>query len=576
LQVQFVSEDGRQRKVFDFAALPGQPRIREELAAAFEQATGPLGTWKRRAAAQNLWTVARQTTRWLADNQPNLTSLAQLSTANARLLAMSLVLPSGDRLAGVLRTLLDYSPVVPIEVVQALARQDFGGRHYEARQPYTPEELRRITVVARGIVRRARTRLRTHWALVAGYRTAAFDHLRRGDPRRDLAEALEHCARTGDIPRSAAIGRASKLNDRAVTAAGGRSLLTLLHLTPADIWAFTVLLASLTGLNASVLAELPAPHLHATAPGEPGIALVDANKPRRGARSAMTLPLTALPAELHLPAGDARPASVLNTSLTTAFGVFRLLVELADPLRRQLGSACALVYYNGTAEQAGGSTFREGMPGVGRERRAWWLRPWLTGDEHHDALLLDISLDRLRKTYLEQHRKPVAHTPATLASYLRRMRPVTDDGFQIVREAIDEQVAEALARRRMTVNPRSEQNTNEPGSDTVLGTCRDFDHSPLDEHGPCRQTFLSCLDCGNARAFPRHLPLQLLVRDELQARRASMSVQRWVDEYAGRVAQLDDVINEYEPAQREHARSQITDAHRHLVARLLSGDLDSL
>jgi len=49
-----------------------------------------------------------------------------------------------------------------------------------------------------------------------------------------------------------------------------------------------------------------------------------------------------------------------------------------------------------------------------------------------------------------------------------------------------------------------------------------------------------------------------------------------VGEYAGRVAQLDDVINEYEPAQREHARTQITDAHRRLVARLLSGDLDPL
>lgn len=51
---------------------------------------------------------------------------------------------------------------------------------------------------------------------------------------------------------------------------------------------------------------------------------------------------------------------------------------------------------------------------------------------------------------------------------------------------------------------------------------------------------------------------------------------RRVGEYAGRVAQLDDVINEYEPAQRDHARRQITDTHRHLVARLLSGDLDPL
>ncbi len=41
-------------------------------------------------------------------------------------------------------------------------------------------------------------------------------------------------------------------------------------------------------------------------------------------------------------------------------------------------------------------------------------------------------------------------------------------------------------------------------------------------------------------------------------------------------APATDVIGEYEPAQRDHARRQITDAHRHLVARLLSGDLDPL
>jgi hypothetical protein len=90
------------------------------------------------------------------------------------------------------------------------------------------------------------------------------------------------------------------------------------------------------------------------------------------------------------------------------------------------------------------------------------------------SLLLDISLDRLRKTYLEQHRKPVAHTPATLAAYLRQMRTVTDDGFQIVREALDEQVAAALARRRLTVDPCGEHQDNEPERDTVLATCRDF------------------------------------------------------------------------------------------------------
>lgn len=575
LRVQFVSEDGHQRKLFDFAQLPGHDQIREELAISFEAATGPLGTWKRQAAANNLWSAARQTTRWLAENQRDLTSLAQLSPATARLMVQSCVLPSGDRLAGVLRTLLSYSPVLPAEVADALPPR-LGGRHYQARQPYTDDELRRITVMARGIVRRARSRLRTHWALVADYQSGAFDEYPRGDPRRDLGEALEHCARTGDIPRSPTTGRASKLNDRAVSAAGGRSLLTLLHLTAADTWAFTVLLAALTGLNASVIAELPAPHLQASAPGEPGIALLNVNKPRRGSRSAMTLPLAALPTELRTPTNDSRSPSVLNTSLTTAFGAYSLLIELTEPARRQLGSTRALVYYNAQPTHAGGSLFREGLPGNAAEQRQRWLRSWLTGDKQHDELLLNVSLDRLRKTYLHQHRRPVAHTPATLASYLRRMRPVTEEGFQIVREALDEQVADALARRRMVTVTNDEPTSNDSAGDTVLGSCQDFEHSPLDDGHPCRQTFLSCLDCCNARAFPRHLPVQLLVLDELRSRQKTMPLERWISEVAGRVAQLDDIVNEYEPAQREHARTQITDAHRHLVARLFSGDLDPL
>jgi len=205
-----------------------------------------------------------------------------------------------------------------------------------------------------------------------------------------------------------------------------------------------------------------------------------------------------------------------------------------------------------------------------------WLRGWLTGDAQHNELLVGISLDRLRKTYLEQHRRPVAHTPDTLARYLRRMHPVTQEGYQVVGAALDEQVSSALARRRMTVTSDSEGAADVAGQDTVLSACADFDHSPLDAGSSCRQTFLSCLDCGNARAFPRHLPLQLLVLDELRAQRATMPLSRWVGEIAGRVAQLEGVVDEYEPAQRDLARTQITDGHRHLVARLFSGDLDPL
>jgi hypothetical protein len=114
------------------------------------------------------------------------------------------------------------------------------------------------------------------------------------------------------------------------------------------------------------------------------------------------------------------------------------------------------------------------------------------------------------------------------------------------------------------------------GQDTVLGSCEDFDHSPLDGGASCRQSFLSCLDCRNARAFPRHLPAQLVALDELRARRNQVPLERRVTEFAGRIAQLENIVEEFEPAQREQARQQITDQHRRLVGRLLEGEFDPL
>ncbi|MGW4591706.1 hypothetical protein ACWEKJ_30685 [Amycolatopsis thermoflava] len=533
--VRFVSEDGRQQRTFDTTTLPGSAGVREDLVAAFEAATGPLGTWKRQASANGLWTVVRKASRWLADNRPSLTGLADLSGADTRMMLLSMRQPNGDLPVGLARALFGYCPVVSDDVRGELARH--ASRNRQApRQPYTAQELRWITIAARTIVRRAKNRLTTGEALT--------------DPNGD-----------GDGD-----GRAR-------------------FLTTGEAWSFAVLLAALTGLNSSVLYGLPACHTQAGSPDEPGVALVDAVKHRRGPRSAMTLPLTALPSPLpsEMPPAlrpaesDRRPTAVLNTSLTTAFGVFTLLVRLTEPARRQVGTDRAFVYDTGRDDAAGRSRpLVDTAVRTSPEARRRWLAEVLTGDADRDEVLLGVSLDRLRKTYLEQHRRPVAHTPATLAGYLRKMRPVTEDGFHIVREALDEQVQAALARRQMTVDAHPDEPDDNTERDTILASCKDFQHSPLDGGNPCRQTFLSCLDCANARAFPRHLPFQLAVLDELKARQTTVVVQQWITDLAGRVAQLGQIVGEFEPAQREQARRQITNTHRHLARRLFTGDLDPL
>ncbi len=94
-RIEFVSEDGRQRRHYDCSPLPGRQRIKDELAAAFAAATGPLGTVKRKASANALWTVIRATTSWLDTSRPQLESLAELSVPDARLLLQSMRQASG-------------------------------------------------------------------------------------------------------------------------------------------------------------------------------------------------------------------------------------------------------------------------------------------------------------------------------------------------------------------------------------------------------------------------------------------------------------------------------------------------
>jgi len=577
VKVLFVSEDGTQRKVFDFASLPAAQPVREKITQGFAAACGPLGSYKRLASAVNLYDAGRMVTSWLASTRPGINSLAELTRADARMLARSFI---RDRDLGCARTLLSYCATTGPQVRDEMTRHRIP-RQNTARQPYESAELARICVVARAIVRRARDRIWEHRALLEDFRAGRMDHLDHRDRLRCLVVSLDHCDRHGDVSRSGTHNHQDYVVLRGLSHATDRysykePMIQRLHLSAGEAWAFAVLLAALSGLNASVLNTLPAAYLRATTGSQPGTALVDTNKPRRQARAQVTLPLSALPDQLD-PGEDSRPVRVRNTSLTTAFGVYCLLVDLTEPARRHLGSQRAFVYYRRGPGKHSGGHFAHGLPAFTPERRKTWTQAWLTGDAAADNVLTEISLDRLRKTRIELARRPIAHTPATYASYLGRMTKVTEEGFEVIREALDDQVARALNRRRIRV-VTDEDNiaAEDPGttSDTVLGNCTDFRHAPTDDGGPCQQSFLACLDCTNARAFPRHLPAQILVRDSLAAMRSAVPAGQWAAEFAGKVAQLDDILAHYTDAQRQVGRAQITNGHRVLVGRLLSGDLN--
>lgn len=567
LVLEFVSDDGGQRKAFDFGVLPGHPSVREELASAFSEVTGPLGRWRRLQSAERMWAVARRTNKWVAENRPTMSELGELTVADARMLLHALRTPAGHHPMSELRTLLSCCPAVKEEVLREIARHKNVGTKGGGHQPYTEQEWRWISTAMRTVIRRARERIVAHRQLVADFRAGKLDDRDTRDPERCLGEVLDHYLRTGDFPHATSNGFPTQ-SVRIASLVTGRPLRSLLHLSTGEAWAFGALLVGLTGLNPSTVFELPVPRILATAPHEPGVVFVDAIKHRRGPRAAMTIALTDLRTELHPPDHDRRPQHVRETSLTTPYGVFMSLLDLTESARHMVGSEKAFTFYVRATQTLTATT-----PKVRGEHRKSWFAEALTGDPERDDVLLGFSLNRLRKTHLERHRRPVAHTPATLGRYLRNMDTVTEEGYQLIREALDEQVADARKRRRMHVEALASLGSDH---DTVIGACTDFDHSPHDGGATCRQTFLTCLDCSNARAFPRHLPFQLAVLDELQRQRDHVSALRWVTEFAGRVAQLEEIIAEFEPAQRTQARDQITDLHRRTAARLLTGDLDPI
>ena len=111
--------------------------------------------------------------------------------------------------------------------------------------------------------------------------------------------------------------------------------------------------------------------------------------------------------------------------------------------------------------------------------------------------------------------------------------------------------------------------------DTVLNACVDNENSPHAPAGqPCRASFMMCLECPCARGLPRHLPVQILVHDRLEARKAEMTPLQWVQRFAGSKARLTDVLERHGPAAVDDARAKTTDGDRAMVARFLNRELD--
>ena len=109
----------------------------------------------------------------------------------------------------------------------------------------------------------------------------------------------------------------------------------------------------------------------------------------------------------------------------------------------------------------------------------------------------------------------------------------------------------------------------------MLASCTDHLASPHAGPGqPCPASFLSCLDCPNARALPRQLPAQIAAAEHIAALRPHLDPADWEARFRPRLDQLEEIVSTCTPAERDHARRQVTTQLRQTISEVLDGRWD--
>ncbi len=598
--VTVISEDGRTGRNYDFATLPVARELQVAFARAFDSRTGPSGSCKSISSANDCYYGLRSFGEYLAELPRPPEHPAQLRPvhlegyrskyAGQRSLA--------QRVGGLKRTLRALAGVE--DAFAASLRK--GSAIVRDRAPtvssYSMEEFRLIMAAARREARATAARIREHRDLVEQWRSGAVD-CEREPVRWQLGQLLDHVESTGDVPRLDCVNGNRYLRYDLAKRWKVGDLLSMVLLTWRDAMPFVVLLVGLTGQNGGTIVDAPAAvHRSDGQMGGTANGIVELVKPRRGHRSHMPVVLADLPDWLSTGAQDrdAEPTLTARDELHTPLGVFLLTRELTEPVRRITGSDRLLAVRGRNGMRAG----RPAGPGLlGTSVAAWSTRAGLTspseaGAPHGGG----VGLPRMRLTVLEQRQQAVAHTDQVLANeYLGRDRGNITAYQQLVARVLADQVAKAKASALMPVLTAADMELarERPQDvaarygvdvpvlkrmltgelDTVLGACTDHRGGPHAPPGqPCRASFMRCLDCPCARATPQHLPVQTLVLDGLEARRAEVPPARWAERFALPHAQLADLVARHPPAAATRARESATDAERRLAERFLARELD--
>ncbi len=594
LIVRYVPEHPREvPREFDFSQWDISPQLRQAFASAFKERTRPGGPVRTNASAYKTFRNLRSFSEYLGSLDRLPKSPSQLSRAHLQGWYLARAAHAGIPVAlGELKTTLRQVDGLSDEFHDAINEPNPRRRKQHLRS-YSRDENRRILKAARSDVREAAMRIRKSVELLNKWRDGAL--IEESEEVQSLGKLLDFIDSHGDVPRY----ESEKVLPWVSALGPVGEQVTRLHLSGHDVAAFAVLLVGLTGQNPSTVANVTAAHHRPDGySGSEPSAIVKLDKPRRGSRRYMDVPLTSVPpwARTGMPEdGDDSLSDKID--LQTPFGVFKLLLELTAPARKFAGHEGLFIWWTSCAGDGMGRGFKTKLNSG--YIRSWSLSHAIAAENSTETL--EVTLQRMRLTFNELQQRPVAHTETTLANeYLARNRGDLVEYQRIVADALTEQVDKASTRAKMQALSSDEVSEAQRHPervakrhgmdtatlrrllagelDTVLGACVGYEQgqesTEVVDSGPCRASFILCLGCPCARATPAHLPMQVAVYDEMLIRKGDVTPLRWAARFAEGHARLSDLLSRAGNVAVEDARAAITEADRELARHFLERDLD--
>ena len=551
--VVHVSEKGDQRALYDFSRLPVPAALQRSLAALFARQAGPAGPWRSIASSREAWRLLGSFARWLSALEPPPGDVDQISPAvwnQWRVSRASNVM--GDRQVSKVGALLRLDSRLPAGTREATLKRV--ARRAAAESAYTPEQFERIRQAAAASFRSAWQRVSDNRRHLEAWRSGQFT-----EGTRDwlLGHALDHLARTGDVPVCIRESDGTRQIRGPVMAVlgGSRSEFTWqrLYLSVTEVVSLAALMVIAYGWNSTPVAELAVPEvLPGTASGEPVTYRVELEKRRRRQPHRYETRNLA-------DWGPNAPGRLITRAIEATGPARDLLTAHGTPATRLLAwhVATPLLVADRTA------LIRLGF--ADSEIRTWRIA---TGEP-------ELNLRRLRRTVTVLHRRePAQHSQDVHDSvYVLRDPAAREQAAPVIADGI----ADALAHAQAVVEARISHNDRPSQDDTATANCEDYTHSPFSPHGaPCRASFLLCLACPNAVITPRHLPRLAYLHQALDALRAVLPAGTWDHdwrEHHARLAHLKD--SAFTPAEWTDALQAVSGADRAVIDALLHRGFDS-